>query len=675
MRKGMFRFLSALLAACLLLSCTALTEEMSEGAEIIMEDAATLAEGAEETLAEETEEIAAEPVEEGVTETEAELAEPEDDVFIAEEETIELYEPDESLSEGEEVQELDAALPLDGDALFEGYARGLFGLNQGKLFAPRHVGGDLTGDAKSLYSFLKARVAEIAAGQRSSTELTSTHGGHLSWDAIYKVVLCLVADCPYEMYWYANHVQFIKGGGKLTVLFLVSSNYAAGDFRVDTSKVARAARAASNARAIVSRYASRSDYDKLVAYRDEICNLVSYNRQAVSGDWSYKNMDPWQLVWVFDGDSSTNVVCEGYAEAFQYLCDLTHFSGNVICYCATGTVNGGAHKWNIVRMPNGRNYHVDVTWCDRSSGYDWFFLKAPVSGSVSAGYSFDVRGLKASYRYDTDCMSLYTTGDLKLSSGNYLNEINLKSGVTVLRNMKYTVNMGTTFQIDLNGAVASSFSSSKKKVAVVNSSGMVEARAAGKTKITIKIGRKKRVLTLTVVDPTIPRSITLDRKGTVRWYKQDALTLKASIPAGTNSPISWKSSNKRVATVSNGVVTFRRTGAVTITATATRGKKKAKVRLKVVDGSRATSIRINTPATTTLKVGQTLRLTAAAAIPRPVNPANPTWDPRATWKSSNKKVLAVNKTTGVITAKKPGTAVITVTAGSKKKAKIRITVT
>ena len=45
------------------------------------------------------------------------------------------------------------------------------------------------------------------------------------------------------------------------------------------------------------------------------------------------------------------------------------------------------------------------------------------------------------------------------------------------------------------------------------------------------------------------------------------------------------------------------------------------------------------------------------------------------WKSSNKKVLAVNKTTGDITAKKPGTAVITVTAGSKKKAKIRITVT
>ena len=30
-----------------------------------------------------------------------------------------------------------------------------------------------------------------------------------------------------------------------------------------------------------------------------------------------------ELIWVFDGDSSTNVVCEGYAKAFQYLCDLS----------------------------------------------------------------------------------------------------------------------------------------------------------------------------------------------------------------------------------------------------------------------------------------------------------------------------------------------------------------
>ena len=687
MRNMLMKWLSALLAACLLLSCAALTEEMPE------EDATVILEAAEETALEAAEDIAAEAVEATVEETEAELEDvvPEaegDAVVILEEEAIELTEaeaeadaeapesPDEALADEPEAQSFDVPLPLDGDALFSGYVKGLFGMNSGRLFAARLVGNDLAGDQKALYSFLKTCAAEVAAGKRASTAFTSTHGYGLSWDSIYHVVTCLLADCPYEMYWYGNHIQIQKSGGKLTLLFAVSDNYATDSFHVNTAKVSAASKAAANARAIVSKYAAQSDYNKLVGYRNEIGNLVSYNNEAVSGIWPETDMDPWQLIWVFDGNASTNVVCEGYAKAFQYLCDTTRFSGNVMCYCVTGSINGGLHKWNIVRMPNGRNYHVDITWCDSRTGdYDRFFMKAPVSGSVSNGYSFNIKNVKATYRYDADCRAMYTTGDLKLSAGNYLNEVNLKATVVVPKSMKYTVGVGTTFQIDLNGAIARSYKSSKKAVATVNSSGMVEPKAAGKTKITIMIGKKKRVLTLTVVDPTIPTRVTLDKSGTIRWYKQDALTLKATLPAGTSSPIAWKSSNRRVATVANGVVTFKKAGTVTITATATRGKKKARVKLKVVDGSRATAIRINTPATTTLKVGQTLRLTAAATIARPANAANPTYDPKATWKSSNKKVLAVNRTTGDITAKKPGTAVITVTAGSKKKAKIRIRVT
>jgi len=94
------------------------------------------------------------------------------------------------------------------------------------------------------------------------------------------------------------------------------------------------------------------------------------------------------------------------------------------------------------------------------------------------------------------------------------------------------------------------------------------------------VGKKKRTVTLTVKDPTIPKSVTLGVP-TTAVKKGDVITLTASLPAGTNSPIKWKSSNKRVASVSNGVVTFKKAGKVTITATATRGKKKAKVKFKV----------------------------------------------------------------------------------------------
>ena len=67
---------------------------------------------------------------------------------------------------------------------------------------------------------------------------------------------------------------------------------------------------------------------------------MSYDQSSAGGGASYG--DPWQLVYVFDGDPSTNVVCEGYAKAFQYLCDLTRFDGDVTCRTVSGTMNGGA---------------------------------------------------------------------------------------------------------------------------------------------------------------------------------------------------------------------------------------------------------------------------------------------------------------------------------------------
>ena len=60
------------------------------------------------------------------------------------------------------------------------------------------------------------------------------------------------------------------------------------------------------------------------------------------------------------------------------------------------------------------------------------------------------------------------------------------------------------------------------------------------------------------------------------------MTLVPVIPDGTNSTFKWKSSNKKVASVnSDGTVTFKKKGKVTITATAKRGGKKAKIKFTV----------------------------------------------------------------------------------------------
>ena len=146
------------------------------------------------------------------------------------------------------------------------------------------------------------------------------------------------------------------------------------------------------------------------------------------------------------------------------------------------------------------------------------------------------------------------------------------------KNTKVTVTAtpGSTVPLDLGGANAKSFKSSNKKIATVNKNGTVTFKKAGKVKITYKVGKTTRKVTMTVNDPTVPSSVTLAPVAT-DVKKGDTVTLSASIPEGTQSAFAWKSSNKRVATVDkNGVVTFRKAGKVTITVTAKRGGKRAK---------------------------------------------------------------------------------------------------
>lgn len=72
---------------------------------------------------------------------------------------------------------------------------------------------------------------------------------------------------------------------------------------------------------------------------------------------------------------------------------------------------------------------------------------------------------------------------------------------------------------------------------------------------------------------------------TMSLKKKKTQTLKATItPASAaNQKVTWKSSNKKIATVnSKGKVTAKKTGSVTITVTAKDGsKKKAAIKIKI----------------------------------------------------------------------------------------------
>lgn len=149
---------------------------------------------------------------------------------------------------------------------------------------------------------------------------------------------------------------------------------------------------------------------------------------------------------------------------------------------------------------------------------------------------------------------------------------------------KAILQVGKQYQIDLAGKTGKKYKSSRKKVATVTSTGLITPKSAGKAIITFKVGKKTRKIKLTVKDPTVPSSVSLNMSGTQTTKKGESVNLTATLPEGTNSVIKWKSSNKKVATVNaQGVVTFKKKGKVTIICTAKRGGKKAKVKFKVTE--------------------------------------------------------------------------------------------
>lgn len=140
-------------------------------------------------------------------------------------------------------------------------------------------------------------------------------------------------------------------------------------------------------------------------------------------------------------------------------------------------------------------------------------------------------------------------------------------------------------------------------------------------------------------------------------------TLKLSV-AGKEIK-SCKSSNKKVASVTaDGTVTAKKAGKAKITVT-TRDKKKLTVKVKVVDPRAATKVTLTEGKSVRLKVGETLQLHAV------LSPE--TAQSTLIWKSDKKKIASVTSD-GLVTAKKKGTAKITVATGNGKKTTIKVKV-
>ena len=331
--------------------------------------------------------------------------------------------------------------------------------------AAKNVGSNLKGINRTIYNTLRAGIEQTAEGSRTSTKYAvdlSSFG--LQYDAselgytsitdsnkdaatskaitksgmkLMQVLEALLADCPYELYWFdkvtgvkpdysiTRTKSYIRIDG-VTLCFTVADEYAAGTYKLDTSCISTVNKAINKAKSIVSSASGLTDLEKLERYRSQICSLTNYNTDAAEGFYDYGN--PWQLIWVFDGNSSTKVVCEGYAKAFQYLCDLTSFNYSLItCYTVTGEMSSNVsygsegHMWNLVTMDDGKNYLVDVTNCDAGSigAPTKLFLQGYDSGSLSDGYRIKFGSYWVEYSYDSYTRSIFSNSDLTLPKYDY----------------------------------------------------------------------------------------------------------------------------------------------------------------------------------------------------------------------------------------------------------------
>ena len=152
--------------------------------------------------------------------------------------------------------------------------------------------------------------------------------------------------------------------------------------------------------------------------------------------------------------------------------------------------------------------------------------------------------------------------------------------------------------------------------------------------------------------------------------KGKKIPLKATVaPAGASQKVSWKSSNRKIATVSaKGIVKGIRPGKVTITATSKANKKVTKSFTIEVKAKAVKKVTIYGKKDLDLAGTKTVTLKAKAT---PKQAAQ-----SFTWKSSNTGIATVSPK-GKVTAKAPGTVNITATAtdGSNKKKTVTIHVT
>lgn len=255
------------------------------------------------------------------------------------------------------------------------------------------------------------------------------------------------------------------------------------------------------------------------------------------------------------------------------------------------------------------------------------------------------------------------------------------TGVSITSaNGSNTVNAGDTLQLTAKVSPSNAsdtsvtWSSNSTGIAKVSTTGLVTGVATGTAVITAKANdgsNKSATFTVTVTKKVIKvTKISLSASTLLtKVGRTEKITATVTPTNADNRAVTWSSSAPTVASVDqSGNIIAKSVGNATITVTAKDGSGVTATCWVNVTDIKVTGITLN-KTTLNIKTGATEQLTAK------VQPTDAT-NSKVTW-SSNEPTVAEVDQTGMITAKKEGSAVITVTAqdGSGKTATCQVNVT
>ncbi len=195
------------------------------------------------------------------------------------------------------------------------------------------------------------------------------------------------------------------------------------------------------------------------------------------------------------------------------------------------------------------------------------------------------------------------------------------------------------------------WSSSDENIATVGTDGKVTAVAVGSATITAtsKDNTDLKATCSLTVDGIHVTGVTITPAAlTIAVGETGTLTANIEPSEADNKAVTWTSSDSKIATVANGIVTGVAPGTATITATTSDGKFTATRDVEVI--RHVTGITL--PESKTINIGDTTTLSLG------VQPADAS-DQSVTWRTSDSAVASIDTTTGLITGAAKGTVTIT----------------